>query len=318
MDGSVISTGQKVGYATRGYNPHKRKNPSYYPLAICVAQTGHVVAHHNRTGAVHDSRNAAKILRGCVHRLRNEMHYRGIIEVRTDAAFFTREHFDACDKLSLEYAAKVPMWSWLNLKSTIAGLAPDKWHSVSESAGVDGACVSLTVKSWKRTLQVAIYRTRRSHQPKKGVQLDLFNPDDGFWEYSVVATNKTLGLAALWNFMNGRGVQEKVFAELKSGYAYDCVPTNNYRANTAWQKLNILAHNLMTSMQLATTAATKRPSAKRTRSFLVKTIRTIRFEWLTRAARLTRTNGIRSLRLVDSPEIRKVYDAIESGLAAAA
>ena len=94
--------------------------------------------------------------------------------------------------------------------------------------------------------------------------------------------------------------------------------TNNYRANTAWQKLNIIANNLMTSMQLTTTAIPKCRSKKRTRSFLLRSIRTIRFEWLTQAARLTRTNGIRSLRLVDTPKIRETYEAISHCLAKAA
>lgn len=318
MDGSVISTGMQVGFATRGYNPHRRKNPSYYPLAICLAQTGHVIAHRNRTGSVHDSRGAAQLLQQTVKRVRSEMSYCGVIEVRTDGAFFNNDHFRTCERLGLEYAAKVPMWSWLNLRSVIAGLREQDWQEVSRVAGVQGCFHALPIKTWNRTLKVALIRTRRAHQPRKGMQLDLFHPDDGFWEYSVIATNKTLGLSALWNFMNGRGVQEKIFAELKSGYAYDAVPTNNYRANTAWQKLNIIAHNLMTSMQLTTTAIPKCRSKKRTRSFLLRSIRTIRFEWLTQAARLTRTNGIRSLRLVDTPKIRETYEAISHCLAKAA
>ncbi|MHC4392677.1 MAG: transposase, partial [Planctomycetota bacterium] len=42
MDGSVLCTGLQVERAFRGFNPHHRKNPSYYPLTIQVAQTGHV------------------------------------------------------------------------------------------------------------------------------------------------------------------------------------------------------------------------------------------------------------------------------------
>jgi hypothetical protein len=318
MDGSVITTGMQVGFATRGYNPHRRKNPSYYPLAICLAQTGHVIAHKNRTGSVHDSRGAAKLLGQAVKRMRAEMGFGGVIEVRTDGAFFNNDHIRTCEKIGLEYATKVPMWSWLNLRSLIVGLREQDWQQVSRSAGVQGCFRSLPIKAWNCMLKVALIRTHRAHQPKKGVQLDLFNPDDGYWEYSVIATNKTLSLSALWNFMNGRGAQEKIFAELKSGYAYDAVPTNDYRANTAWQKLNILSHNLMTSMQLATTAAPKSRSKKRTRSFLLRTIRTIRFEWLTQAARLTRTNGVHALRLVDTPKIRETYETISKRLEKAA
>jgi hypothetical protein len=39
--------------------------------------------------------------------------------------------------------------------------------------------------------------------------------------------------------MNGHGVHEKTLAELKSGFAYDQIPTPDWQANTAWQKLNL-------------------------------------------------------------------------------
>lgn len=32
VDGSVVSTGLQVAWAQRGYNPHHRKVPSYYPI----------------------------------------------------------------------------------------------------------------------------------------------------------------------------------------------------------------------------------------------------------------------------------------------
>jgi hypothetical protein len=48
IDGSVLSTGLQVERAERGYNPHHRKNPSYFPILATLAQTGHVVGHLNR------------------------------------------------------------------------------------------------------------------------------------------------------------------------------------------------------------------------------------------------------------------------------
>ena len=55
VDGSVIRTGATVGWAFRGFNPHHRKDPSYYPLVAHVAQTGHILRLKNRPGNVHDS-----------------------------------------------------------------------------------------------------------------------------------------------------------------------------------------------------------------------------------------------------------------------
>jgi len=78
---------------------------------------------------------------------------------------------------------------------------------------------------------------------------------------------------------------------LKSGYAFGSIPTQAYSANTAWQKLNILAHNLMTTFQLLTTATKKPRTAKRTGLFLLRSVTTLRFEWLNRAARWLRPGG---------------------------
>src|SRR6266446_4366936 len=38
IDGTVVRTGATVGWAFRGFNPHHRKDPSYYPLLAHVAQ----------------------------------------------------------------------------------------------------------------------------------------------------------------------------------------------------------------------------------------------------------------------------------------
>ena len=43
IDGSVITTGASVGWAFRGFNPHHRKEPSYYPILAHLAQTGHIL-----------------------------------------------------------------------------------------------------------------------------------------------------------------------------------------------------------------------------------------------------------------------------------
>ena len=43
VDGVVVSTGQQVERAFRGYNPHHRKVPSYYPITAHLAETTHVL-----------------------------------------------------------------------------------------------------------------------------------------------------------------------------------------------------------------------------------------------------------------------------------
>lgn len=318
VDGSVVTTGLQVERAERGYNPHHRKNPSYYPIVATLAQTGHVIGHKNRRGNVHDSHRCAEFLRETLHTARDELGLRGIFETRADSAFFQRDFLAACDWLDIEYAVKVPMWPWLNLRTIVKKKAEREWQWLDRAAGLQGLVAELPIPQWKRTERIAIYRKRVNHEPAKGRQLELFNPDDGYWEYSIVATNKTLGLRPLWHFAAGRGVQEKTIGELKSGFAFASIPSKTYRANTAWQKLNILAHNIVTSFQLATTATEKPRTAKRTGLFLLRTIGTLRFEWLNRAARLVCPGGAPTLRLVDNQATRAVVEKIERALDKAA
>ncbi len=314
IDGSVLTTGLQVERAERGFNPHHRKNPSYYPILATLAQTGHVIGHRNRRGNVHDSHRSAEFLRETVHTARHELGLSGCIELRVDSAFFQRAFLAACDGTGVEYAVKVPMWPWLNLRGIVKRKKDRDWQWVDRRGGLQGLFAELPIPQWGRTERIAIYRKRIHHEPAKGRQLELFNPDDGYWEYSVVATNKTLGLRALWAFQAGRGVQEKTIGELKSGYAFASIPTRTYCSNTAWQKLNLLAHNLMTTFQLLTTATEKPRTGKRTGLFLLRSIATLRFEWLNRAARWLRPGGTPTLRLVDNGATRAVVESIERAL----
>jgi hypothetical protein len=54
------------------------------------------------------------------------------------------------------------------------------------------------------------------------------------------------------------------------------VPTHHYGANSAWQQLSILAHNLLRSFQLQTVATPKPRSRKRTYAFAFRSMRTLR------------------------------------------
>jgi hypothetical protein len=82
------------------------------------------------------------------------------------------------------------------------------------------------------------YRKRVHHQSPKHYQLDLFSPDDGYFEDSAVATNLTLTPLVVLR-RRSRGAR-KTCAERKGEFALDVVPTNHYGAHSAWLQLSIL------------------------------------------------------------------------------
>jgi Transposase DDE domain group 1 len=311
VDGTVVCAGAKVQWAFRGFNPHHRKHLSYYPLLAHVAQTGHILRLKNRPGNVHDSKQAVAFVRELIDSVRAGLGRALPLEFRMDAAFFQRDILRLLAARGCAYAIKIGYWSWLPLKQ----LAAERRDWTPLAPGVTGFAQRLTIPQWDLDVRVMIYRKHVRHETRKNFQLDLFTPDDGHFEYYAVATNMTLGLPALFAFVCGRGAQEKTVAELKGEFALDVVPTNHYGANSAWQQLCVLAHNLIRSFQLDTGAEPKLRSRKRTYAFLFRSMRTLRFLVIARAGRVVRIGGRTRLRLAENPGVQLLYDRLQHALA---
>jgi len=314
VDGTVVSTGFTVERAFRGYNPHHRKVKSYYPITAYLAQTGHVMRVRNRSGNVHDGKASMPFLRDLFAQIERFMGRRLKLEMRLDGAFF-RPEIVAWLRTRAEYAIKVPFYPWLGLKGLIQ--RQRRWTRVA--IDLEAFETTVTIPTWKnRSLRVAIYRRRVQHESPKNFQLDLFDPDDGHWEYSAITTNKPLGLTALWKFMAGRGTHEKVLGQLRNGYAFDVVPTRNFAANSTWQILSVLAHNLITNFQLALAAPPRSSSSKRRSLFLLRSIHTLRYELLGRAGIVRHPEGRAMLTLAPNLPTQKLFKRIVAKLASAA
>ena len=314
VDGVVVSTGLQVERAFRGFNPHHRKVPSYYPIMAHLAETTHVLRVKNRSGNVHDGKASLPFLRELWGQLLASATRRAQLRFRMDGAFFRQDVLQWLTTRGAGYAIKVPFYRWLNLQQYIR--AQPVWVRVAPE--VTGFVVPAATTPWDRPLWVAIYRKKVQHRTSKNFQLDLFDPNDGHYEYSAVTSNLGFTVANLWYFMAGRGNHEKTIAQLKGGLAFHTVPTMAYAANSAWQQLVVLAHNLLTNFQIETGAVRRRRSRKHTALPLLQTIQTLRFVLFNRAAALVRPGGIPTLRLANNAATRHIYTRIENALARAA
>ena len=298
--------------AERGFNPHHPKDPSYYPLTAHLAQTGQVLGVWNRPGNTHDSVGAVDRLEELIGEVRERLGPVPL-EVRLDGAFCQKAVLDLLTSSRVEYAVKMPIWQWLEVRGRIT--SRKRWVRVS--ASVDAFSLSLRIERWKRTERVVVFRKRISGKPAKAFQLDLFQPDDGFYEYSMVATNKIGHEATLWHFMAGRGGHENTLGELKDGLAFASVVTQDWDANSGWQLLNALAHNLVRDFQLHTGIATeKKNTRKRTARLRFRKMRTLRFQWIQLPARIARPMGRPELRIAAEPRTRQRIDQALANLAA--
>ena len=172
MDGTVVQAGNQVAWAFRGFNPHRKKSKSYYPLFAHLAQTGQILKSRNRPGNVHDSRGADAFLRELIGELQGWFGRSRKLEFRMDAAFFNEKILKRLERSRCEFAIKAPFWPWLGLKELVAGRK--RWHRVSD--GIDGFSIKHFIKPWNITVRIVIYRKRVRHRTAKNFQLDLFSP----------------------------------------------------------------------------------------------------------------------------------------------
>jgi hypothetical protein len=173
-----------------------------------------------------------------------------------DGAFFRQDVLQWLGARLAGYAIKVPFYRWLDLQQYIR--AQPTWRPVAP--GITGFVVPAAATPWGHPVWVAIYRKHVHHKATKNYQLDLFDPNDGHYEYSAVTSNLDFTLANLWHFACGRGNHEKTIAQLKTGLAFHTVPTMAYAANSAWQHLVVLVHNLLTNFQIETGATRRSPT----------------------------------------------------------
>jgi hypothetical protein len=263
---------------------------------------------------VHDSNGAQSFIGELIDDIRARLGREVPLEFRLDGAFFHREIVNLIEKSKAHYAIKVPFMKWLGLLPIIRERR--RWRSLKGGMGFFE--VALPIAAWGKTLRVVVYRKPVHHESKKNYQLDLFDPENGYYEYSALSTNLDLKAAALWDFMAGRGAQEKTFAELKGQWALDGVPTCHYYGNSAWQQISVLGHNLLRNFQLHTVATPKPRSRKRTYSFLLHSLKTIRFRLIHQPARLIKPQGYSILRFSVAPPVQQLIQSIDTKLKCAA
>jgi hypothetical protein len=311
FDGTVIRAGDQVDGAERGFNPHHPKDRSYYPLTGHLAQTGQILGVWNRPGNVNDSVEAVQHLEEVFASAREAL---GAIpfEVRLDGAFCQKAVFECLTASGVEYAVRVPKWHWLGIREVMA--KRKRWKRIGPR--LEAFSVRHRIAKWKRTERIVVFRKHVSGKPKKGFQLDLFQPDDGQYEYSMVATNKAVSERTVWDFMAGRGGHEKTLAELKQHLAFGSVVTQDWDANSTWQLLSAMTHNLVRQFQIEMGAKPRKNGRKRTYRFTLPSLRSFRFELLNLPGKIARPAGRTQLRIAAAPDSQHRIRMIERKLAA--
>ena len=306
LDGTVISTKGNPSWAFKGYNPIKRGAKSYFPLTSHIAETGHFLSIVNRPGNSHDSSRALAVIRTIRRHLADF-----VIRFRADSAFCSPDVINYLLKNQIGFAIKAPFWKLLTLKT--AAENRKRWFKISEQWGY--FWIQNPIDSFDHNHYVLILR-KKLRDPKKPYQLKLFSPNNGCYEYSAVVTDtKQWNPEELLQFVSGRSAQENSISELKSSFAFDHIPTNQYQANSAYMQISQMAYNLAISMQHDMGLAGKRAkNKKKTRIFKTMKWKTVRFLLINRAGRINWVNGVKVLQMTTNKKTEELYEKISESL----
>ena len=301
FDGSVLSTTRHAERTAVGFNKVKKGARSYYPLFCTVAQTGQVLGVLHRSGNVHDSNGALEFIEQCVAQVRGHLP-RVRIEARLDGAFFSDAIVAKLEALKVQYTISVPFERFTELKGKIE--ARHYWFAVPGRADRGHFEQRWKPQSWDRRRRFIFMRTAQARQRKGPLQLDLFEPVEHDYQYKVIITNKTLKAGRAAAFHEGRGYQEKIFAELKNSVELGYIPCRRRVANEVWLHSAILAHNLGRELQLQAGAEKKPATMQRTATWMFENLDTLRRNIIQRAAKITRPQGKLTLTLPEIPALR--------------
>lgn len=294
FDGSVFSTRRHAEETAVGYNKKRKGARSYYPLFCTVAQTGQILDVFHRAGNVHDSKGSIPFMKNCLKLVMDELPY-CILESRVDCAFFNDEFIDVLDDKHVEFTASVPFERLAELKQMVE--SRQRWIIIDDTWAYFEA--DWKPKSWQCKYRFIFVRQKSKMQDKGPIQLDLFAPRHFIeqkeatycYDYRVIITNKTACAKKVIEFHHGRGTQEKIIGEAKTGSNIDYIPMNRWFPNQIYCQSAIFAHNLTRELVMTATPRSRGTTERRSPLWIFETLTTIRQNLIHRAGRITRPQG---------------------------
>jgi hypothetical protein len=312
FDGTVIWTkGSGVEGTAVGFCPKKKGARSYYPLLATISQTGQVLNMLHRPGNVHDSNGAIGFVVGNIEEMKERMP-QARIECRFDSAFFDEVLLLALQAMGVEFSITVPFERFPELKKIITDRK--RWRKLNKiwSYFEDR---DWHPKKWERGGFRFIFARQRVVVQRKGpIQLDLFIPKDFKFEYKVFVTNKKTRAKNVLEYHNGRGSQEGIIGELKSGAHFDYIPCRSQAANQHFMAAALLAHNLGRELQMAAEPPQRGLTAKRAAGWVFRKLTSLR-HMLVRAGRLGKPGNELTLTMSDNESVRREIEMYLEALA---
>ena len=211
---------------------------------------------------MHDSNGAQAFIQECLRGIRS-VAPQAIIETRMDSNFFSDEIVRLLEAELVQYSISVPFERFAKLKRLIEARR-HWWRQCGRIAYFEKQWKS---GKWTRRARFVFVRQKSKVQSKEPVQLDLFVPFAWVYDFKGHRDQQAHPGRQAAGFPNGRGSQERVFAELKTDSQLEDVLTRTLSGNQIYLLSAVLAHNLSHELQMEAMVKLRATTAKRTQLF---------------------------------------------------
>jgi hypothetical protein len=236
----------------------------------------------------------------CLEHVRHRLG-RVVLESRMDGAFFEKTLLESLDRCGVQFTCSVPFARFAELK----GLIEERrfWRRLDRDLSYFES--AWKPKFWDRTFRFIFIRHKVKNQQKGPLQLDLFEPLDYRYEYTVIVANRKERTKKVVLFHHGRGGQEALFGEAKQDVAFQTVPTKRRTGNQVLTLWTMMAHNLSRELQMRAKTRRRRLDPKRGAAWSFEALNTLRRRFIQRAGRLIRPQGKLTLSMAPNQKVQQ-------------
>jgi hypothetical protein len=280
LDSTVVTVFGRQEGAAVGYNPRYRGKRSYDPLLCLEANSSFLWDVELRRGDSGTWAGSEELLACCFHSIPADIRE---LRVRADAGFGYGPVLDMLEARLAQYAVVARMTP--SLKRELRGLRYEPMNPGWEIAEFEHH-----PHDWSRARRCIVARRRIEEADP---QPTLFTLER--YAYRAWHTDLPLTPGGVWHFYDGRAGMEPRIRELREDFALRKIPTRAFAANALYLEVVRLAYNLVTAFQ-----RTCLPQ-----EWQGLTLSKLRHRLLWLPGELTRPQNRPTLRLANSPLIRK-------------
>jgi hypothetical protein len=285
LDSTVVTVFGRQEGAAVGYNPRYRGKRSYDPLLCLESNSAFLWDTELRAGDAGTWAGSTELLASCFFSLPKDIRE---LRFRADAGFGYNPVLERLEEVHAQYAVVARMNT--SLKRRLCNLRFERLNEQWEIAECEH---KVSEKAPARRCVVARRRIEETE-----LQLTLFTLER--YAYRAWITNLPLTPAGIWHFYDGRAGMEPRIGELREHFALRKIPTRAFDANALYLEIIRLAYNLVTAFQ-----RTCLPE-----DWQALTLRTLRYRLFWLPGELTRPQNRPTLRLADSPVVRRWTEKI--------